>query len=506
MMRNALCGVFVRIAMAEEETQRASTKRQIARLIGNASVPIYILDNDFRILFANDALVQLCGVELNSLIGLDCSNNMPLDTSRLSIVAATLALPPNSDRTVVDIHQLVVPGDVTHWVCISFPLDRSSHPMTLCAIKEDRGDRDALLATGHQSRLKLQLIDLNGDPSPPKEHLWFLRGSSASAIRTLNQMEAASTDLSGVHVTGTASSASLAVAKWIAWKRRVIASDKTPKSPKAGVIVVECQLMDRSLLRGTLEMIDEQSRIQSKSHGPVTAILHKIDKLPGSLVEPMIRWRPLPNVSLLATSCSPDLIALYPDNSGWGELASNFETHVVQVPSLAQRVADIEALVVAWLELEWKRQEGSDKFRWTQEFIDAMLAYSWPGDIAEFDAVMRDAAQRCQGHLLSDNDLPSSLRTFPSHVQRPEPLAKIDLDSVLAQIEREIIQQAMAQFPRNRTATANQLGISRARLLRRLQQLGLEKADAASQANSEEPIFEEWTDEFPGERDAPEKQ
>jgi DNA-binding NtrC family response regulator len=91
-------------------------------------------------------------------------------------------------------------------------------------------------------------------------------------------------------------------------------------------------------------------------------------------------------------------------------------------------------------------------------------------------------------------------------VQRPEPLAKIDLDSVLAQIEREIIQQAMAQFPRNRTATANQLGISRARLLRRLQQLGLEKADAASQANSEEPIFEEWTDEFPGERDAPEKQ
>ena len=504
-MRNALCGVFVRTAMAEEENQRSSTKRQIARLIGNAPVPIYILGDDFRILFANDALVQLFGVELNLLIGLDCSNNLPLDTSRLSIVASTLALPPNSDRTVAAVHHLSIPGEATPRICISLPLDSSPLPMMFCAIKHDRGDRDVLLSGSHQSRLKGVLVDRSGEPGPPAD-LWFLRGESPSALRTIQQIHIASVERFGVHVTGPAASAALSVAKWIAWKRRAIASDKTPRSPKAGVIVVECQLMDRSLLRGTLEMIDEQSRTQSKNHGPVTAILHQIDKLPGSLVEPLIRWRPLPTVSLLATSCSPDLIALYPDNSGWGELAATLETHVVQVPSLAQRVADIEALVVAWLECEWKGQDGGDKFRWTQEFIDAILAYSWPGDIAEFDAVMRDATQRCQGHLLSDNDLPSSLRTFPSHMQRPEPVAKIDLDSVLSQIEREIIQQAMAQFPRNRTAAANQLGISRSRLLRRLQQLGLEKADAASQANSEEPIFEEWTDEFPGERDAPEKQ
>jgi len=503
-MRNALCGVFVRIAMAEEENQRSSTKRQIARLIGNASVPIYILGDDFRILFANDALVQLFGVELNLLIGLDCSNNLPLVTSRLSIVASTLALPPNSDRTLAAVHHLTVPGEATPRICISLPLDSSPLPMMLCAIKQDRGDLDLLLSGSHQSRLKRLLVDRSGEPGPPAD-LWFLRGESPSALRTLQQIQIASVERFGVHVTGPASSAALAVAKWIAWKRRAIASDKAPNSPKAGVIVVECQLMDRSLLRGTLEMIDEQSRTQSRSHGPVTAILHKIDKLPGSLVEPLIRWRPSANVSLLATSCSPDLIALYPDNSGWGELAANLETHVVHVPSLAQRVADIEALVVAWLECAWKQQEGSDKFRWTQEFIDAMLAYSWPGDVAEFDAVMRDAAQRCQGHLLSDHDLPSSLRTFPSHMQRPEPVAKIDLDSVLAQIEREIIQQAMAQFPRNRTAAANQLGISRSRLLRRLQQLGLEEADAVSQANSEEPIFEEWTDEFSGEQNAPEK-
>jgi DNA-binding protein Fis len=505
MMRTALCGVFVRTAMAEEEIQRASTKRQIARLIGNASVPIYILGDDYRILFANDALVQLFGVELDSLIGLDCSTNSPHAPSQLSIVAATLALPPNSDRTVAGVHHLSVSGEATPRICISLPLDSSSSPMTLCAIKEDRGDRDVLLAGSHRSRLKRLLLDMHGESCPPAD-LWFLRGGSPSALRTVKQIHTASLDRFGVHVKGPASSASLAVAKWIAWKRRTISMEKPVSASVLGAIVVECQLMDRTLLRGTLDMIDEQSRIQSKSHGPVSAILHQIDMLPASLVDSLVRWHPLPNVSLLATSSSSDLIALYPDNSGWGQLAASLESHVVHVPSLAQRVADIEALIVAWFEWEWKRQEGSDKFRWTQEFLDAMLAYSWPGDIAEFDAVMRDAAKLCKGYVLTDHDLPSSLRTFASHMQRPEPLTKIDLDSVLSQIERDIILQAMAEFPRNRTAAASHLGISRARLLRRLQQLGLEKADAASQANSEEPIFEEWTDEFPGERDAPEKQ
>jgi DNA-binding protein Fis len=504
MMRTALCGVFICITMAEEEIQRASTKRQIARLIGNASVPIYILGNDDRILFANDALGELLKVDLDSLIGLDCSNNLPSSTSPLSIVAATLSLPPNSDRSITTVHRLHLPGEAVPRICVSLPLESTSLPMTLCAIKEDQGDCDALLAIHHQSQWKRLAASTSREFSPSTD-LWFLRGSSPSAARTLKQIHAVSVDQCGVHVAGPASSAVLAVAKWIAWKRRTVATEKSHPNPTVGSIVVECPLMDRTLLRGTLEMIDEQSRMQSKSRGPVIAILHQVDKLPSSLVESLVRWKPFPNVSLMATSSSSDLIALYPDNSDWGALAACLETQVVHVPSLADRVSDIETLLVAWLECQWKREEGDEKFRWTQKFIDTILAYPWPGDIAEFDAVMRDAVQRCQGHLLSDHDLPSALRTFPSHMQRPEPLAKIDLDSVLMQIERDIIRQAMAQFPRNRTAAANQLGISRARLLRRLQQLGLEKPGETSQASSEEPIFEEWTDEFPEEQNTTEQ-
>lgn len=483
--------------MAEEETQRGSTKRQIARLIGNASIPIYILGSDQRILFANDALAQALGVEADMLIGLDCSRNIPIDTTQTSRIAVTLALPPNTDLSVANLHPLLLPGEVQYRICVSCPLEATEQPMTLCAIKEDHGDRDSLRFSDQQSRLK-RLLSNNSVHAGHSADLWFLRGASPSAMRTLKQIQAASMDRLGVHVTGPSSNATLAVAKSIAWKRRnLIASGAMPTSLQSSMIV-ECPLMDAELLRSTLDMIDEHGRTLSKTQGPFYVILHQVDSLQAGLIDQLVRWHPASNLSLLATSSARDLIALHSDDVRWGEMAASLESHVVYVPSMSERITDIEALVVAWLESTNNRDSDSNRFRWTAEFLEAMLAYSWPGDMVEFDAVMREATLRCQDQLMTDQDLPSSLRTFPSHLRRPEPLAKLDLDRVLEEIERNIIQQALSRFPRNRAAVANHLGISRSRLLRRLQQLGLEKVELAQSSESDEPIFEEWNEELPG--------
>jgi DNA-binding NtrC family response regulator len=49
----------------------------------------------------------------------------------------------------------------------------------------------------------------------------------------------------------------------------------------------------------------------------------------------------------------------------------------------------------------------------------------------------------------------------------------INLDNVLGAIERELIQRALLAGDGNRALAARLLGISRARLLRRLEALGL---------------------------------
>jgi len=53
-----------------------------------------------------------------------------------------------------------------------------------------------------------------------------------------------------------------------------------------------------------------------------------------------------------------------------------------------------------------------------------------------------------------------------------------------------LIEQALASHPRNNTAAAKSLGISRARLLRRMQQWGLGSSTSAN-TPGDEVIFEE---------------
>lgn len=484
--------------MAEEEIQRGATKRQVARLIGNATVPIYVLGEDDRILFANDALAELLRADPDQLIGLDCSKSIPGDSSLATQWACSLALPPNSDRTLAQLHPVFLPGGdslsvaARGWIRLAFPLEESTQPMVLCAIKPDRGDSDSLIGGVHRAKLQQVLARFSDDSVNPTD-LWFLCGTNAVVLRTRKQLHAAIQSRLGVHVIGPAASSTLAAARWVALRR--LNSSPANAASRAPCLVVECRWMDSERLRGTLEMIDDQSRLSGKLLGFPTVILHQLDELPQVLVDRLCSWASSSKASLMATSCTSDLIGLHPSHVRWGEWVATLDSHLVHVPALAQRIGDIEVLVAAWLELADRNRDRAEKYQWTREFMDAMLAYSWPGDIQEFDEVMRSALERCPGHLLTDQELSIAIRTFPSHMRRPEPLPKIELDRVLEQIERELIEKAMSHFPRNRTAAANHLGISRARFLRRLQQLGLESTDTSRQVESEEPVFEEWSEE-----------
>lgn len=480
--------------MTEEETQRGTPKRQIARLIGNSSIPIYVLGVDDRIVFANDALTQLLGVDSESLIGIDCSRNVPADGSQPSILAALLALPPNLDRSLMDLHSIELPNVPVPLIRVVFPIEDSSYPTVFCAIKQEHGDLESLRGAAHRTEMQ-QFLARSGIYSSAAAELWFLCGTSPSILRTRQQIETAmgSATQASVHVIGPAAPSTLAVAKRVAARR-------TTPSPtgsfSTGPFIVECELMDRTLLLSTFEMIDDLLREPGRNIGAAGIILHQVDKLPGALVEPLCSWHSTTKRSLIATSAATDLLELHPHHTAWGQFAASLDAHVVLVPSLAQRLTDIEALVAVWLETALKKDLAETKYRWTREFIDPMLAYSWPGDVQEFDETMREAIRKCPSLVLTEQELPISIRTFPSHMRRPAPLPKLDLDSALEQFERQLILQAMSHFPRNRTAAATFLGMSRTRFLRRLQQLGLEPSGpSGKQSESDEPMFEEWDDE-----------
>ena len=56
-----------------------------------------------------------------------------------------------------------------------------------------------------------------------------------------------------------------------------------------------------------------------------------------------------------------------------------------------------------------------------------------------------------------------------------------------------MILRALERFPQNKTSAAKILNISRARLLRRLQQWGIQAGNATGEGDDDLPVFNEVT-------------
>jgi DNA-binding NtrC family response regulator len=160
------------------------------------------------------------------------------------------------------------------------------------------------------------------------------------------------------------------------------------------------------------------------------------------------------------------------------ELACALSTLVIEMPPLAARLDDLPLLAQAILE-----ETNSVGFRqlggFTPEALDQLAAYSWPGNIDELAAVVRETHERARASLIGVNDLPKRIHwaaDAAAHPPRHE--ETIVLADFLDRVERELIARALRRAKGNKSRAAKLLGLTRPRLYRRLVQLGLERADS----------------------------
>ena len=147
---------------------------------------------------------------------------------------------------------------------------------------------------------------------------------------------------------------------------------------------------------------------------------------------------------------------------------------------LADRRDDIPLLTQHFLE---QMNLGDDRQvdGLTPEGWERIRQYNWPGNIAELHAVLHEARESCGSHLISAADLPFRFRTGMD-AQRIGPSLMADsisLEQLLAEVETSYIHWALAQAKDNKTAAAELLGLTRPKLYRRMEALGLVKPDGA---------------------------
>jgi DNA-binding NtrC family response regulator len=144
------------------------------------------------------------------------------------------------------------------------------------------------------------------------------------------------------------------------------------------------------------------------------------------------------------------------------DLFYRIRTVEIPLPPLRDRQEDLPALFHHYFDLfrhRYRKTLGA-----SPALIDKLLRYHWPGNIRELQHAIERAVILCKNSTLSIEDFQLVQASATSQ----------SFNSLnLADVEREVIRKAISKHPNNLTRAAEELGIGRTTLYRKLEEYGI---------------------------------
>jgi two-component system response regulator AtoC len=141
----------------------------------------------------------------------------------------------------------------------------------------------------------------------------------------------------------------------------------------------------------------------------------------------------------------------------------------IQLPPLRERMEDIPALAEHFLK---KEEAVHGKLTVTEDAIEMLKAYSWPGNIRELGNVIAFTATMAEGEILDAADLPPRLRDM---AQGKQVSGSTFYDQV-ASFEKTLLAQAYSSTEGNVSKLALKLGMDRSHLYTKLREYEIHTA------------------------------
>ena len=139
----------------------------------------------------------------------------------------------------------------------------------------------------------------------------------------------------------------------------------------------------------------------------------------------------------------------------------------IKLPPLRDRIADLYSIIEDTLPLIYSRLEVEPMIL-TDDALQKMKQYRWPGNIRELENVLEKAAVISEGNFIHAQDIKLDNSIAGS------PIAK-SLKEKMKLYEKELIQTAFEQFSGNRRLVAEYLGISKTNLFEKVHQYGIDE-------------------------------
>lgn len=146
----------------------------------------------------------------------------------------------------------------------------------------------------------------------------------------------------------------------------------------------------------------------------------------------------------------------------------------LHVPSLRERLDDVPLLVEMLLD-RVANQIGVPRPEMSDDAMEKLLEYSYPGNVRELENILERAVTLCSDNRVEPEDI--QLKQGAAAVELPsvvDEMAADGLEGQLEHIEREAIIKALEQTRYNKTKAAELLGMTFRQLRYRVKKLGIE--------------------------------
>jgi DNA-binding NtrC family response regulator len=471
---------------------------ELGKLLNAVRQPIYVLDDELCVVFANRACLEWLRGAAEAVVGSVCAYHSAPDASGRNTIGSGLCPPPavlNGQPCAAAVWAAPEGGPPDERYAHFFPLAADGDVFGVMAVVQS-ADRPA--ASGDSRQATTDGTDLElPDAEPVTLHDAIRRFHRESAARyrfdrligrgpamllARRQAELAAGSRSSVALVGPPGSGRqhlAAAIHYAAVSSRPLAASQAAELlgnvRDPAFLPLDCPLLGADFVGAVLEAVGRAAQ-RAPLDPAGTLLLHRVDELPAEiqvqLVELLARrlthWRPI------VTAAAP-LAELARRGTFHAELAAQLSTITIELPPLAARRDDLPLLAQLFLEdcnAAGSRQIGG----FSQAALDRLDAYGWPGNLDELAAVVAEAHGRAAERQIDEADLPERLRLLAQAAAHPRRTEEtIVLDEYLRRVERELIRRALARSKGNKARAARLLGVTRPRLYRRMVQLGLEE-------------------------------
>jgi DNA-binding NtrC family response regulator len=492
----------------------------LLKLLDSSSRPTYVVDASRRIVYCNPALAGWIDLPTKRITGrrVEFHSEQPTsdDAVRTETAPLTDLCPPP--------HAFAGAGGVGTISCVGRDgrlRHRAADFVPLGREHKTRKSQNASAVDHHPVLVLLAIEDLSpqevaaeisGDAATDELHrtirrfrrsqaqrysLKSLLGPSSAMQKVRAQIEAAAASGANTLIYGRPGSGRSHVALAILYHK---------PADDAKLARINCETVTETQLAQTIDRIQNWSATSSRPGS--TLLLENLERLSAvhqTVLSQAIEQHKL-NVRLIATlnaefaptavheDLSPTNDAAQPTDAQNNpptvlpSLINAISTITIHVPRLVDRLEDLPVLAQYFLE-SCNRGSSHQVGSVRSEVLDALALYSWPGELVQLQQVIEAAHANCTTHELKSSDLPSTFfHAFSAASRTRRPSERINLDDLLAGIEKEAITRALAQAGGNKSEAAILLGMTRPRLYRRLIQLGF-ITEAAGDEEPEAPEF-----------------